>query len=338
MRSCFARLSLLSFLVGVLVSCGFASPASSKLLSLVPAGSEIVAGLENRHDAASSGHLFLTTRNNRLDLDDWLALAGVDTARIFDEVIEVAGSVSSARLAEHLLLVSGRFDRERIFRAAEQNGSQAIDYKGYKVLVIKPFERELREMFDTRWLIILSNQTALFGTPLWVQESLRRYATHALPDMILEERLLQLHPDVRCWNVLVQSKTQTKSITFARPRTAWARLMDDAEVMLVGARFGPSTRVDFMIFANHGKGTAFFTEKAGILTELFAEDVSQLPTGLAVRIQSHLEAVNVGSDRVEGSVAISSSQFDAWANQLSILMANRNAAPKTVAGLSPATE
>lgn len=338
-RSGFAGFISFFMLIGVVTPCGFASPLTSKLLSLVPAGSEIVAGLENRHDAATSGHLFLTTRNNCLDLNDWLALAGVDTARVFNEVIEVATSTPGARLAEHLLLVSGKFDGERIFRAAEQNGSEAVDFNGYKVLVIKPFPRELRDMRDTRWLVIINNQTAFFGTPFSVQEALQRYVTHALPDRILEERLSQLQPDVFCWNVLVQAPSLNKNITFARPRTAWARLMEDAEVMMVGARFGPTTRVDFMISARSDRGSAFFGEKAEIFTELFAEDALQLPAGSAPKIQSHLETVNVAADRIEGSIAISSGQFDAWANQLSMLMGNHGAAPKrTAPAISPATE
>lgn len=82
-------------LTGFWAGSGLASPLSSKLLPLVPGGVEIVAGFENHPGPYSHGRLLLTTHNNRLDLDDWQALTGVDNNRIFDEIIEVAASPCS---------------------------------------------------------------------------------------------------------------------------------------------------------------------------------------------------------------------------------------------------
>ena len=65
-------------LTTVFAGSGFASPLNSKLLSLVPPGAEIVAGFENYPALHGHGQLLLTTHNNRLVLDDWQALAGVD--------------------------------------------------------------------------------------------------------------------------------------------------------------------------------------------------------------------------------------------------------------------
>ena len=63
-------------LTGIFAGYGFASPLSGSLLSLVPAGAQIVAGFDNRPGPSGHGRLLLTTHNNRLDLDDWQAVDG----------------------------------------------------------------------------------------------------------------------------------------------------------------------------------------------------------------------------------------------------------------------
>ena len=120
--------------VVVLVAAVAASPVNGKLLSLIPPGCAIVAGFENGHGPHAGGRLLLTTSNNRFDLDDWLGLAGVDTERRYDEVIEAAAWNARGELNEHLLLVAGRFDRERIFRAARQNGALTSPDAGERFL------------------------------------------------------------------------------------------------------------------------------------------------------------------------------------------------------------
>ncbi len=109
---------------------GFGSPLNNRLLPLVPAGAEIVAGFENYPDAHRHGQFLLTPHNNRLDLGDWQALAGVDPKRNYQEFIEVTSSgAQQGTLSEHLLLVAGSFDRERIFKAAELNGAERSQFE-----------------------------------------------------------------------------------------------------------------------------------------------------------------------------------------------------------------
>jgi hypothetical protein len=107
--------------------------------------------------------LLLVTHNNNLDFADWVALAGVDTNRKVDELIEVAASSIQGELKERLLLVQGLFDRERIFHAAEQNNATQTRYEGEPVLLVKPFSREQQEMTSMRWMAIIDNRTAIFG-------------------------------------------------------------------------------------------------------------------------------------------------------------------------------
>src|ERR1700747_2934439 len=127
--------SLYSLVFPAIISAyGAASPLSSRLLSLVPPGAEIVGGFENHPDATKNGRILLTTHNNRLDLDDWQALTGADSQRVFDELIEVAADGTGGSISEHMVLLAGRFDRDRIFRSIQENGAEATQYQGRPVL------------------------------------------------------------------------------------------------------------------------------------------------------------------------------------------------------------
>jgi hypothetical protein len=322
MRICLARPVSSLIFSSIFATCAFSSPMSSKLLFLVPAGCEIVAGFENRHDPGRTGHLLLSTHNNRVDLDDWQALAGADSKRVFDEIIEAAASPAGGDLVDHLLLVAGRFDKERIFKSAQLNGAQLVDYQGETILLVKPFAREQEEMLDTRWLAILDNRTAILGTSRLVQDALRRYTTHALPDPILEERVEQLRGDVTSWNVLVTKPKATPNITFAKAHALWSHLLEDTEVFLVGAHFGDKVRVDFSISGGDERGTAYLTQKASMFTDVFAQEPQPL--------QPKLENFSVEPNRVEGSISLSGDQFKVWSTQMVHIQARRGPAPPAV--------
>jgi hypothetical protein len=294
---------------------GWASPLSGRLLALVPPGSQIVAGFENRPGPHYHGRLLLTTHNNRVDLDDWQALTGVDTKRVFEEIVEVAAAQSGSALTEHMILVAGRLDRERIFHSLTENGAKVFEHQGVQMVLVKPLARERGDMLDDRWLAILDNRTGIFGTPWLVQQALRRSADHAVPDSILEERLSLLRRDVTSWNVLVSTPTTTKNMMFAQPRGAWAQLQQDADVLMVAARFGPRIRIDFSIHADSSRGPEFFTQKAGFFTNALgtgsSPDSASPDTG-----GRRLADFSLEGNRVHGSVEMSSQQFEVWCDHI----------------------
>jgi hypothetical protein len=282
-----------------------------KLLSLVPPGAEIVAGFQNPHDpTVPTGRVLLTTHNNRLDLDDWVSLTGVDTTKVFDEVIEVAMSSDDVELKEHLLLVAGHFDRARIFKAAEENGAAHVSCEGETGLLIKPFAREEGDMMDTRWLIILNDQTGIFGTPAMVQLALQRYAGHYLPDPALAERLARLRSDITSWNVLLPH-SKTKEMGFVQPHGAWSQLLDGADLVIVGTHFGSRIRMDILVDDGKGRGTAYFAEKAEYFAAVFSGEASNRGD-LSRREQPELRDLRVEEDRMQGSIVLSQKQFYAW--------------------------
>jgi len=287
-----------------------ASPLSSRLLPLVPPGAEIVAGFEYRPSPDLNGSLLLTTRNNRLDLDDWQALTGADSSRTLEALIEVAAAGPNGSVSEHMLLVAGQFDRERIFRSIQENGTKSTEHEGHPVLLIKPLAREVRDMLDTRWLVILDKHIGILGTPWLVKKAMARYAEHAVPDSVLEERLSLLQPDVTSWNVVAVSRLTARDILFAQRHTRWEDVQRDADVLTVAARFGSRIRIDFSIEAS-GRGPDFFTRKAEFFTDPLTSGPSSKPTSLEAgsRRRSNL---TLQPDRLQGSVELSAKQFEAW--------------------------
>lgn len=314
MRS-FVRASF--FAVASAAAFALSASASSwnhPLLALVPPGSQVVAGFENHSAPHAHGRLLLTTHNNRLDLDDWQSLTGVDSKRIFEQVIEVASAPDGKDLSEHVLLVAGRFDRHRIFRSLTENGALTMAYQGIEIVVVKPLARERGDMLDDRWLAILDDRTGIFGTPWLVQQALRRSAAHALPDPILEERLSLLRRDVTSWNILLSSPDTARNVSFRQPHSAWAQLQQDADVMTVAARFGPKIRIDFSIHADEGRGRDFFARKAEFFTSALGTGPVQDST--AANSMRRLANFSLEPNRVQGSVEMSSRQFEVWCDHL----------------------
>jgi len=316
MRPSIRKGSFTVVLTAFFAGSAFGSPLSSRLLSLVPPGAGIVAGFENHTGADFHGRLLLATHNNRLDLEDFQSLTGVDSKRVFDEVIEVAAAAPlGGSLSEHMLLVAGQFDRERIFSSIELNGAGNFQYQGQQILLIRPLTRERGDMVDTRWMVILDNRTGIFGTSWLVKLALRRYAQHAATDSVLEERLSLLRRDVTSWNVLVNSAKSQTNINFEQPHGAWAQLQQDADVLMVAARFGSKIRVDFSIHANAERGPEFFTRKAGFFTDALLSDPKTKGSSSG---EAHrgLENFFLEPNRVQGSVYLSSKQFAAWCEQI----------------------
>jgi hypothetical protein len=280
------------------------SPAEDRLLRLVPANAEIVAGIEDPHHRDQSGRLLIVTHNNNVDLNDWIALVGLHDHQEVDKLVEVAMSSPRGELSEHLLLARGSFEGRRILESAEKNGGVRTEYKGVRIVNLKPFPREQREMGDTRWLTILDDNTVLFGTPITVMGALDRYISSSIVDGPLAKRLQALKPDVNCWSVLTMP-----GAVLARHLRAGA--LDDAGVTLlqgvgsvaVGVRYGSKERVDF----------AFGTDSAEAATALAASLGDQPHRfSIADTLQTHFEGVSVEGNEVRGSVRVRDKEFDPW--------------------------
>jgi len=294
---------------------GFASPADSKLLPLIPGEAQIVAGVEDPGNPDTRGHLLLVTGKNTFDFDDCLALTGMDTHRGVVETIWIAASTTPAELNEHMLLVSGRFDRAHIFQASEQNGAATTIYRGLEVLLVKPFAREQQQMRDTRWLAILDGNSVVFGTPWLVQKALDRYVDHEPANSLVADRLRRLHPQVNSWNLLViphgmSSKRAAlgQSSGFLETDSHASHLYevmpDGADELTLGIRYGAIARVDFAVWMADDRQTSNSTDTAA-LQQLFQP-------GLLQKLRPRLENLTIDHNLIQGSMILPGKQLNAY--------------------------
>jgi hypothetical protein len=291
---------------------GFASPAQSKLLPLIPREAQIVAGVEDPGNPDTRGHLLLVTAKNAFDFDDCLSLTGVDTHRGVDETIWVAASSPQGALNEHMLLVSGRFDRGHIFDAAEQNGATTNMYRGLEVLLVKPFAREERQMHDTRWMAILDGRTVVLGTPWLVRKALDRYVGHEPTDPLMADRLGRLHPQVSSWSVLVMPHgMSSRHAALGQSPAPWMDLLgkdvlDGADELTLGIRYGSTSRVDFIVRKVDDRKTSSSTDSTdGVVPGQMFE------TGSSQRLRPRLENLAIDQNLIKGSIVLPGKQLEA---------------------------
>jgi hypothetical protein len=280
------------------------SPAEDGLLRLVPANAAIVAGIEDPHHGDQSGRLLIVTNNNNVDVNDWIALAGVDGRQEVDRLITVAMPSPRGDLAEHLLLARGSFEGGRILNQAERNGGGRIEYRGVRIVELKPFQREEKEMTDTRWLTVLGDNTAIFGTPTIVRSALDRYLSSSAADAALVKQLMTLRPDVNCWSILAMPGAVLE-------RHLRAGVVDETGAMLlrrisnvaVGMHYGSKERVDFSIGTNS-------PEAATALAAAMNGRSHLLP--IADTLRTRFSAVSVEQNEVRGSGRVAGKEFDDW--------------------------
>jgi hypothetical protein len=291
---------------------GFASPAQSKLLPLIPPEAQVMAGVEDPGNPDTRGHLLLVTVKNPFDFDDCLSLTGVDTHRGVDETIWIAASSPQGELNEHMLLVRGRFDRAHIFQAAEQNGATTSIYRGLEVLLVKPFAREERQMHDTRWMAILDRRTVVLGTPWLVQKALDRYVGHDQADPLMADRLGRLHPQVNSWSVLVMPHGMSlKHATLGQSSAPWIDLLgkdmlDGADELTLGIRYGPTSRVDFVVRKEDDRKmlSSMFSGDGVARRQLFE-------AGSLLMLRPRLENLSIEQNLIQGSIVLPGKQLDA---------------------------
>ncbi len=294
------------------------SPAQDRLLRLVPANAEIVAGIQDPHHGDQSGRLLIVTHNDDVNLRDWIALAGVmDDRQQVDKLIEAAASSPRGELSEHLLLAGGSFRGAGILHAAESDGGVRSEYKGVRIVELKPFAREQQEMRDIRWLAMLDDNTAIFGSPAMVQSALDRYLSSAPADAELVKRMSGLRPDVNCWSILtLPGRMIAAHVLPSVLDETSAALLRRVTSLSISVHYGSKDRMDFI----------FDTDNTEAATAL-ATAISGRPylSPVADTLHAHLESVAVRQNEVRGSVRIADRKFDPW---LAMVYAQLSSSPR----------
>jgi hypothetical protein len=192
------------FLLFILVNAVGATASSTdfRLMQLVPPEKQIVACMLTPSPKGKPSSFLLVTENNKIDHEDFFALTGADTSRIIRQVVFVAAGGRNGILSEHSLLVSGRFNRDAIFRSAHGGNATTVSYRDVTVLVVPAFERERSTFNEVRWLAILDSNLAIFGTVESVQRELDRKIANSPADPVLMERLSRLGREDESWCLL----------------------------------------------------------------------------------------------------------------------------------------
>jgi len=229
------------------VAMTWASP-DPKLLSLVPPGTQIVAGVSNPMLHGRTDGFLLMSDEDVVDHRDFISLTGVDDSLIIDQMLFVAGGGDTSESREHGLLMCGHFDQARIFKAALENGAGVSEFRGIRVLVQRPLGRELGTFKGVRWLALIDSTLALFGTISSVQQELDRHLAGSAVDPALMQKLARLRPDDATWSVLgaVQPNDQVKHVLGSLDPTL-SNLVQDGDSVQFGVRYGKQVEVEYEI-------------------------------------------------------------------------------------------
>ena len=195
------RLAMMSFLFTLGGITATASP-DPRLLSLVPPGAQLVAGISAPSIQGQPDNFVLMTHNNTVDMEDFFALTGADDTRTIHQIVFVSVINNDGQLSEHGLLVSGHFDQPHVFKSAAEGGAAVTDYHSVPILVIQPLARERGMLHDVRWLAILDSRVLAFGTISSTRLELDRYLEHSRTDEALLRRLAHLRSKDQTWCVL----------------------------------------------------------------------------------------------------------------------------------------
>jgi hypothetical protein len=185
-------------LIGI-ADCAAAVPVDPRLLSLVPPGSEIVAGV-----IASHGHrsdIVLMSKVNTIDLADFYAITGSDPNRVIAQLVLAAAPGRAGDPPEHSLLASGSFDIARIFKFAGISPSTR-KYHGVTLFAVSPFDRERSYFNLDRLFAVIDSHLVIFGSPASVEQEIQRYTARSQPDSSLVQRLQRLRRNTDTWCLL----------------------------------------------------------------------------------------------------------------------------------------
>jgi hypothetical protein len=291
-----------------------------RLLSLVPPDAQIVAGMNAPSGGGQPNSFLLITHSNTMDLEAFLALSGADSSRIIQQVIFVARVDHTGKLGEHSLLIGGHFDQAHIFKAAVENGASISEYKGARVLVLQPLERERGSSKDMRWLAITGLNVALFGTIASVQQELDRHLAYSVADPSLMQKLARLRRDDETWCVLS-----------ALPQNTDIRNALDALEPTLGELIPAGGGFEFGI--HYGRHVEFEYESTGVsaaASEAISNSLVKSLAGPERKGSTSLPQLPMDSNRgpAHGVVKLSKSQYDAWLADVSARRARIAAAAR----------
>jgi hypothetical protein len=276
-----------------------------RLLSLVPEGVPLVAEMSAPTKEGQPDSYLLLTRDNTDDMTEFLGLAGVDSSLQMHRVIYLAGGGQGVGPKDHSLLVSGHFDRDRIFRAAVSNGASMIEFLGVPVLVVSSPARGLNIVHESRWLAVQHSTTAIFGSEASVREEIARELAGKPADASLMKRLARLRTQDDSWCMIVapsDSAEIRQSLQTLNP--ALPGLLHEGDSFQFGIHYG--AHVEFEYEVTSVAAASFAPPLVQSLRGNLAKDTTLLPqTQPTTKVSS-----------VKGVIKISRGRYEAWLKEI----------------------
>ena len=310
-----ALLSLLFWQATIV--CGAVSP-DPRLVQMVPPGNPIVAGVRSTSGSDLPRNYLMITQDNRVDLDDFLALTGMDPSRIIREVIFVGGDLAASG-REHSLLISGVFGRGAILKYADGVRARTAEYRGIPVLAVWPFEREREYIKSRRWLAILESNIAVFGTEASVQCELDRYLDGSRADSALVEKLDRLSKKDVSWSVVaIPLSGELLKRVFGLLDPEMGKAVEAGGVFQLGFQFGRQVTVEYELTTVPASLSA---SSDGFIPEDQSDELSRVGSSL-LSLASH----DKRGETIHGSVKVPMHRYEEWLTKMLAVTGTRDAA------------
>jgi hypothetical protein len=291
----------------IFVGIAAAASPDPRLLSLVPPGAQLVAGISAPPSQGQPDNFVLITHNNTVDLEDFYALTGADDSRTIHEIVFVAISDSRGLLSEHSLLVSGHFDQPRLFKSATEGGAVVTRYRSIPVLEIHPLPRERAVFNGTRWLAVLNSSVLVFGSIASTRLELDRFLEHSQTDASLLRQLARLRSKDETWCV---SSEPTRNDEIYRVLAALnpqlAELARSGEAFEFGIHYGRRVEFEYEVTITPTKNNHFGTASPLPSSAELAKSISLLPAPTIVG----------DADTVHDVIEVSVSRYKEWLAQI----------------------
>ncbi len=209
--------------------------AQSNLIRLIPPRSPVLAGLRRTLPGQGDDFLWLATKNNTGDLQQFVSITAGDPDRRFDQVI-VADSLSDThRPGSHLLLAKDRFNFAAISATALDSGGRKSFYKQVPVLILE----------GPRWLAEPRHGVALLGSPSAVERALDRYLSRAAGDPFIVQRLRSIAEHDAAWSSIMLDSSQVEShLNQHRDADVIYPCLRYARELVLGIRPGSNVKID----------------------------------------------------------------------------------------------
>jgi hypothetical protein len=216
--------------------------AQSDLIRLIPPGTPVLAGLRRTLPGKGEDFLWLATKNNTGDLQQFVSITAGDPDRRFDQVI-VADSLSDTHgWGSHLLLANGKFNFAAISTTALGSGVGRSSYKGVPVLILEALANESR---GPRWLAVPRPGVALLGSPSAVERALDRYLSRVAGDPLIVQRLRSIYGHDAAWSSIMLDSSQVEShLNLHGDADVIYTCLRHARELVLGIRPGPDIKID----------------------------------------------------------------------------------------------